>query len=879
MYKKLALLVLLFTGFAKAQNVTIPDPALKGLLVAASNLNDTANYQIIDTDANGEISETEALGITKLNLAASISDFSGLEAFVNLQELYISASTASTIPLDALSQLTTLSLTFNTNLSELNLSGATALELLQLSDNYALADLDLSMQANLNYLVLHTNTALTMLDVSPLVNLITLECSNNTNLTSINLGTISNLTTLICQQNELTSLNVSNLSNLISLDIRENPITNINLTGLSNLENLNCKNTNLTNLTLDSLVNLQVLDCSVTPLSALDVSMLTQLSSLKCDNTQIASLNLTNSPLMQSLNFSSTNIAAINLSMNAALTDLRFSDTGISAVNWAQHPSLGRIDCDDTNITLLDVSGLTNLNLLTCGGTSLERLLMKNGKNEIFTLLDSPNLEFICADEMQISNVLNLAALHAAAAAVSSYCSFTPGGDYNSIIGKIGFDQDNNGCDANDLALPFNLRINMTGAFASSTFLNQTGNYTLYTQTGNYTVTPAVEYPDFFTVTPASVDVNFPLLDNTESVQDFCITANGIHPDLEVVVAPIGSARPGFDANYKIIYRNKGNQVQSGQVNLSFDDAVLDLVSAAPAVDNQEPNLLSWNFSTLMPFETRSIDLTLNVNSPVEMPAVNNGDTLAYIAQITNSEGEETPSDNTFHYNQVVVNSFDPNDKACLEGSNVLPEFIGKFLHYNINFENTGTADAVNIVVRDVIDTTRFDINTLQVQYASHPVETKITGNVVEFIFENINLPPSIMNPIGGHGNVLFKIRTLPTLALNDEVANTANIFFDYNYPIATNEARTVFSLLTKNDFVKDHKVAVYPNPAKDKVSVKADSNIQSVQLYDLQGRILQTSIEGKKETTLDLSAQQTGVYFIRVTTEKGSATQKIIKE
>ncbi len=231
---------------------------------------------------------------------------------------------------------------------------------------------------------------------------------------------------------------------------------------------------------------------------------------------------------------------------------------------------------------------------------------------------------------------------------------------------------------------------------------------------------------------------------------------------------------------------------------LTFDDLRTDFVSATPTVDTQLVNTLIWNFSNLQPFETRVINLTLNVNTPLEIPAVNNGDILDFIATINASVIDETPLDNEFNFNQTVVNSYDPNDKTCLEGNTITPENIGKYMHYNINFENIGTADAVNIVVKDIIDTTKFDINSLQLLYASHAVETKISGNKVEFIFKNINLPPTIQNPIGGHGNVLFKIKTLPTLVIGDQVSNTANIFFDYNAPIQTNEARTTIATLAK---------------------------------------------------------------------------------
>jgi len=417
------------------------------------------------------------------------------------------------------------------------------------------------------------------------------------------------------------------------------------------------------------------------------------------------------------------------------------------------------------------------------------------------------------------------------------------------------------------------------GTASSGTFLNANGDYKLYTEIGTYTLTAQLENPQYFIISPTTATLTFPELSNDEQSQNFCITANGNHPDLEIVLVPLTAARPGFEANYQIIYRNQGNQTLSGAVNFAFDDTRMDFVSANPAANNQTLNTLLWNFSNLHPFETRTIHFTLALNSPTANPPVHLGDMLLFIANISIGEGEETPLDNVATLSQVAVNSLDPNDKTCLEGSNVLPEHIGKYLHYNINFENTGTADAINVVVKDIIDTTKFDINSLQLLYASHPVYTRISGNKVEFIFENINLPPSSLNPIGGHGNVLFKIKTLPTLSANDEVANTANIYFDYNAPIDTNEARTAFNNLSKTDFVKDDSVTVFPNPTKNKVTVNAGGNIQSIQLFDVQGRILQTVIENSKEVKIDLSGQQNGIYLLRIVTQKGQSIQKIVKE
>jgi hypothetical protein len=49
--------------------------------------------------------------------------------------------------------------------------------------------------------------------------------------------------------------------------------------------------------------------------------------------------------------------------------------------------------------------------------------------------------------------------------------------------------------------------------------------------------------------------------------------------------------------------------------------------------------------------------------------------------------------------------------------------------------------------------------------------------------------------------------------------------------------------------------------------------------LFDVQGRLLQTALEHNKTTTLDISNQANGVYYLKVITEIGSSVEKIVKE
>ena len=446
-----------------------------------------------------------------------------------------------------------------------------------------------------------------------------------------------------------------------------------------------------------------------------------------------------------------------------------------------------------------------------------------------------------------------------------------------TIQGNVRYDSNNNGCTGSDINFP-NQRINFTSGATSGTLIaNQSGFYSYYdVQAGNNSFSPVVDNPSYFTISPPSASVTLSTTNNL-FVQNFCITANGTHNDLEVSLIPVTNARPGFDAVYKIIYKNKGTHVQNGSVSLSFDDNVMDLISASPVVSSQGTNTLNWNFTNLLPFEIRDIFVTMNINSPMETPPVNAGNGLLFTATV-NGATDETPINNTSNLNQTVVGSYDPNDKTCVEGSYLPIGEVGKYLSYVIRFENTGTANAENVVIRDVIDTSKFEMTTLTPLSGSHSFVTKISNtNLVEFIFENINLP---FNNANNDGFVAFKIKTKPTLTVGTNISNTANIYFDYNFPITTNTyTTTVFNPLNTNDFEFDTIFTLSPVPAKEmlNVSLKQAVIMSSVSIYNTLGQLIQVITD--PTTTIDVSGLKTGSYFIKIKSDKGTTSSKFIKE
>jgi len=918
--KNILLLLLLFTGIVNGQIINFPDANFKAKLLASTSENQIAkdlagNYFKIDFDNDGEIQLNEALNVSTLNLAFSnISDITGIEFFSSLTKLEIYNNQLTTFDVASLvnlnyldcrvNQLTSLNVNTLINLTHLdcyanditalnvsslvnlshfncgsnqistiNLASLVNLEFLAAQD-LQITTLDVSTLLNLKYLYLDGNYSI-IVDFSNLVNLRELFVQG-CNLSSLDVSTLVNLTKLNCYNNDLLSLNVSPLQELVDLNCDANNISSLDVSNLTNLRKITCKSNNMTALNLNGCINLEKLVCANNELTNINLGGFTNLKILECNSNQLLQMNIEGCNALLHLDCSLNQISTIDLTTLTSLQVFRGSSNLVTILDFSNCPLKGHYAWDgEAPLYNIGFGSMPNLEVLILKNGTYPSL---SGQPTGMSFSNLPSLRYVCIDD-NITEINQVLSNMPENVSVNSYCSFTPGGDYNTIEGTIKFDNTNNGCDEADYSNPY-LKINIDdGTNSGTSFTNNSGNYSLYTQTGNFTITPELEISTYFFVSPENAIINFPLLDNSTQTQNFCITANGVHPDLEVVLTPLRAARPGFDVEYKLVFKNKGNQTQSGTINLTFDDSRADFVSATPTINSQTGNNLLWNFSNLQPFETRVINLTLNINSPLDSPPVNEGDILDFTAIINPIANDETSLDNEFNISQTVVNAYDPNDKTCLEGNTITPEYIGKYVHYNINFENIGTADAVNVVIKDIIDTTMFDMNSLQLLYASHPVETKIDGNKVEFIFKNINLPPSIIDPIGGHGNVLFKIKTLPTLLVGDQIANIANIYFDYNAPIETNEARSTFATLNNSNFVKDQSITVAPNPAKNSVTVTAKNNIKSIQLYDVQGRILQTVLENNKSTTLDISNKTNGVYFLKITTEVGSSVEKIIKE
>ncbi|MBP6825412.1 MAG: DUF11 domain-containing protein [Saprospiraceae bacterium] len=244
---------------------------------------------------------------------------------------------------------------------------------------------------------------------------------------------------------------------------------------------------------------------------------------------------------------------------------------------------------------------------------------------------------------------------------------------------------------------------------------------------------------------------------------------------------------------------------------------------------------------------------------------------------------------NTFQpsYNQVCVEntgSYDPNDKQGFptgygDEHRIRP---GQELEYMIRFQNTGTAPAYNIVIRDTLPVWLAPAS-VRPGAASHPYTWALSGQgVISFNFNNIQLPDSNTNLAASQGFVSFRVGQQTDVPLGTKIYNSAAIYFDFNEPVITNQTLHTVGIdyLTGTSAppapATGHEVLVSPNPVPESTVFRLKhGNFQQHRLLvtDALGRKMREAKLDGKEYVFQRRSLPPGTYFYRVEDASGRLT------
>ena len=799
---------------------------------------DTNNDFIPDSDADfnndGDIQVGEAIKVEKLFLARKrIKSVRGIEYFCSLNYLDCSENEIDSIDVKGLAMLTSLECQRN-QIKNLDLNGSPLLESLVVIEN-SLTSLDLKFTPKLKYLYCYSNE-IDSLDLSFLPDILFADCSHN-QLNKIELGNLRKLTTLKVQNNKLGNIELHELTQLDTLNVGANQLVNLDVSKLKALKYLDCVNNKLSNLDINELKELIHLDIGYNQLTSIDLNNQTNLLNLYCKFNPISALEISKLSKLKNLN------------------------------------------CSNTKIEYLSIANSKELCELDCSATNLYALVLKNGAKELPKLILSGNdsLKYICCNDAHIEQInLLLTSIGKLDCNVNSYCSFNEGGKFYSVSGTSKYNKDNLDCTANDPGMPF-VKFVVSDTSQSGEFIfDNSGQYRLFLTEGGHTIKPKIGLENYFKAIPDSFIVKFPDVGDS-IVADFCFKPNGNVPDAKVIIVPIDPLRPGFPTKFDLVFSNVGSANLSGDVVFEYDESLLKLTSSSIPPDVQSTNTLLWHFTDLELFESRAISFTLRCNSPMDVPPVNNEDILKFVAKINLKENDNNLTDNIFELNSVAVGSFDPNDLTCLEGDFIRLEQVGKSLHYLCRFENVGTFNAQNIVVKHELDSLYFDLNSVEILNVSHRVWSRLKNpNTLEFIFENINLPFDSLN---NKGFILYKINSRSNLQIRDTIRNSANIYFDFNFPIMTNVTKTVVGFPTSTKIGKESftSTELFPNPTSDILYLPFHNDLLKYEIFDIDGRLL-ISKPGANNYRIDVSELKGGTYIIKMKVGNQTVINKFIK-
>lgn len=421
------------------------------------------------------------------------------------------------------------------------------------------------------------------------------------------------------------------------------------------------------------------------------------------------------------------------------------------------------------------------------------------------------------------------------------------------VTGQVTHDADED-CtmNASDFALPYRVLTIEPGPHYA--FAGADGSYWKDLPEGSYTIQQSLTDEDQtcppVEQVPFTVDGTTPL-----PTVDFFNRSTVPH-DISVWMQ-CGTPVVGFATQVTLFVHNN-SAFPSGDVvlDLAYDAALLDPMFSAPL-----------NLGVIAPYGMVTVVFTANVPADVDLL----DEAFLYTATVTNTTTEPNTANNTMTVEVEVVGSYDPNDKQGLSSGGGPSQYIlneDAWLDYTVRFQNTGTAPAQTVVIRDTIDAD-LAIASIQILGASHAFTPSI-GDERELVitFNNIDLPDSTADLLGSQGFISYRIKPNSDIAVGDLIENTAAIHFDLNPAIITNTVTHSVEVNTGTAERMIPALRLFPNPASDQLTLITTAALTGVEVVAADGRTVHVPVKATMNgVQLDVHGLQAGLYTVRTST------------
>ncbi len=329
--------------------------------------------------------------------------------------------------------------------------------------------------------------------------------------------------------------------------------------------------------------------------------------------------------------------------------------------------------------------------------------------------------------------------------------------------------------------------------------------------------------------------------------------------------------------------------------------------------------LMGWHYTDLLPYSTFKRVVLVTIPGPPDLAI---GESTA---SQTFTTLDSDPDTELAHYidDYVVTCSYDPNDKTVVPSDSDTYTNIDDEYYYSIRFQNLGNGPATRVVILDTLDIA-FDPSTFTYLHSSHERDLSVRvveDNILQFIFDGIELPPAEQDSAASQGYVSYKVSVADDVEEGSVVSNTASIYFDFNPAVVTNTTMNLLykdadmdgffsiddcddnnpeinpnaieiadnnidencdgeDLTTSTLDIQGNEIKVTPNPAIDQVSINYEGQSFQVQIYNTTGQYIMSQSTANSQMVIDLGNLNPGVYIIKLRdgTSSRSTAFKLVK-
>ena len=371
--------------------------------------------------------------------------------------------------------------------------------------------------------------------------------------------------------------------------------------------------------------------------------------------------------------------------------------------------------------------------------------------------------------------------------------------------------------------------------------------------------------PTYHIASPQNESLNVPLGGFRQDL-NFAMAPEPGFKDLQLRMWQVEPVIAGSPVEFNVEYKNIGTACISGaELMVTVADGLSIANINTNNVDILDANTAEISVSTdICPNDPVQFTISCNADAGLPLGAVL--ESQVSISQLPPNALNEPLEDNTFVLESEV------KDEVVLDFKSVSHDTITswfisteQYLDYLIHFQNSGSESAQNIIVQDEIDPA-LDLSTIRIEGVSHPMVIEQEGNLVSFIFNDINLPAAVQDELLSRGYIRFSIQPFSTLEIGDIVENSATLFFDEEPAINLNTVTTTLIESTGLDEVEiDAKL--YPNPASQdlQISWPETVTINAISIYGIDGKLIDSfGVNTNSQLTLDVSSLSSGVYLLR---------------